>query len=345
MLSFSSSSTTVSLPLSLAPLVCTHHIDQDPDLTDNLNVYWETYIIKPQSGDIYVMATPFSLLQRFPFSMSELVDMSPFSFAAANDHRAFVGRKVTSLLVVELEAGNIKATIDSVDPWDPFEGLREGMMKLTWTSWRGANRQCRSPLHQQDWDRNTKDGMYIQSLPNSEIISFKARGEGEDHWILWGYKFKSPIIILSSSSSSSPGRGWPPSSLNSHIVMFWLWLWIFGLALASENLKPGQAKLLALAWLWLGLAWGHGFWQRRPGQSQLKPKPEKAKAKPKSHGFLARGQSQNITTHTHHPEGQAATTSGLGVCRTGGGDRSLLHTDRRCLVGMHLVEGRGLRIG
>ncbi|KAJ7876949.1 hypothetical protein B0H14DRAFT_3786594 [Mycena olivaceomarginata] len=33
----------------------------------------------------------------------------------------------------------------------------------------------------------------------------------------------------------------------------------------------------------------------RPGQSQLEPKPEKAKAKPKSHGFLARGQSQNIT--------------------------------------------------
>jgi serine/threonine-protein kinase/endoribonuclease IRE1 len=35
MSSFSSSSTTVSPPSSLAPLVRTHHIDQDPDLTDD----------------------------------------------------------------------------------------------------------------------------------------------------------------------------------------------------------------------------------------------------------------------------------------------------------------------
>ncbi|KAJ7488236.1 hypothetical protein FB451DRAFT_1167693 [Mycena latifolia] len=31
----------------------------------------------------------------------------------------------------------------------------------------------------------------------------------------------------------------------------------------------------------------------RPDQSQPEPKPEKAKAEPKSHGFLARGQSQD----------------------------------------------------
>jgi serine/threonine-protein kinase/endoribonuclease IRE1 len=57
--------------------------------------------------------------------MSELVDMSSFSFAAAGDHRVFVGRKETSLLTVELETGNIKAAIDSACPWDPFEDLRE----------------------------------------------------------------------------------------------------------------------------------------------------------------------------------------------------------------------------
>ncbi|KAJ7805566.1 hypothetical protein B0H14DRAFT_3771112 [Mycena olivaceomarginata] len=48
-MSSSSSSTTVSLPSSLAPLVRTCHIDQDPDLTDDdLDVYQETYIIEPQ---------------------------------------------------------------------------------------------------------------------------------------------------------------------------------------------------------------------------------------------------------------------------------------------------------
>jgi hypothetical protein len=126
MSSFASSTRSISSPSTLAPLVRTNHIDHDPDLTDEGAAYQETYIIEPQSGDIYVMATPSSPLQRFPFSMSELVNMSPFSFASADDHRVFFGRKETSLLVVELETGNIKATINSACPWDPFEDLREG---------------------------------------------------------------------------------------------------------------------------------------------------------------------------------------------------------------------------
>jgi serine/threonine-protein kinase/endoribonuclease IRE1 len=41
--------------------------------------------------------------------------------------------------------------------------------------------------------RSTGDGVYMQSLPNGEVISFKARGEGENHSVLWGCKFKSPM--------------------------------------------------------------------------------------------------------------------------------------------------------
>ncbi|KAJ7326429.1 hypothetical protein DFH08DRAFT_816747 [Mycena albidolilacea] len=241
MSSFSSSSTTVSPPSSLAPLVRTRHIDQDPDLTDD-NAYQETYIIEPQSGDIYVMATPTSPLQRFPFSMSELVDMSPFSFsAAADDHRVFVGRKETSLLVVELETGNIKATIDSACPWDPFEDLREddevdldelegskppmskptevfiGRTDYHITIHTRPSNKHRIPVQNLSFStygpnnqdnilqgsyRNTKDDAYIQSLPNGEIISFKARGESSatedhsDHSILWGLKFNNPIVAI-----------------------------------------------------------------------------------------------------------------------------------------------------
>ncbi|KAJ7765525.1 ribonuclease 2-5A-domain-containing protein [Mycena olivaceomarginata] len=47
--------------------------------------------------------------------------------------------------------------------------------------------------------RNTKDDAYIQNLPNSEIISFKAREESsgtEDHSILWGLKFNNPIVAI-----------------------------------------------------------------------------------------------------------------------------------------------------
>ncbi|KAJ7805613.1 hypothetical protein B0H14DRAFT_3771264 [Mycena olivaceomarginata] len=125
----SSSSTTVSPPLSLAPLVHTRHIDQDPDLTDDyLDAYQGMYIIEPQSGDIYVMAPPHSRsapLQRFPYSMPELVDMSPFSFASADDHRVFVGRKATSEVVVELETGEVRFGGPDTCLCGPFLALDE----------------------------------------------------------------------------------------------------------------------------------------------------------------------------------------------------------------------------
>jgi serine/threonine-protein kinase/endoribonuclease IRE1 len=127
--SSSSSSTTVSSPSSLAPLVCTRHIDQDPDLTDDLDddldACQEMYIIEPQSGDIYVMATPSSPLQRFSYSVPELVDMSPFSFAAADDHRVFIGQKTTSEVVVELETGEVRFGGPDTCPWGPFPDLGE----------------------------------------------------------------------------------------------------------------------------------------------------------------------------------------------------------------------------
>ncbi|KAF9000543.1 hypothetical protein BDZ89DRAFT_695635 [Hymenopellis radicata] len=123
MSSFSSPKGT-PVPSTLAPLVRTIHNDHDPDLVDD-DTNQETYIIEPQSGDIYVMHTPDSPLQRFPFSMAELVDMSPFSFADSGDRRVFVGRKETSLLLVELETGRIKATLNSECPWDPFEGFQD----------------------------------------------------------------------------------------------------------------------------------------------------------------------------------------------------------------------------
>ena len=57
--------------------------------------------------------------------MAQLVDMSPFSFSGDEDRRVFVGRKDTSLLLIELETGRIKATVDPTCPWTPFEDLTE----------------------------------------------------------------------------------------------------------------------------------------------------------------------------------------------------------------------------
>lgn len=120
MSSFSSSSIS-SFTTALGPLVKTSHIDYDPETTDEGDSSQEVYIVEPQSGDIYVKPTPTSPLQRFPFSMSELVDMSPFSFTDSEDRRVFVGRKETSLLLIELETGKVKATLNSECPWVPFE--------------------------------------------------------------------------------------------------------------------------------------------------------------------------------------------------------------------------------
>lgn len=109
-------------PSSLAPLVRTKHPTYDSDLTDDDDAHHEVYMIEPQSGDIYVMATPSSKLQRLSFSMAQLVEMSPFKFARDDDERVFVGKKETSLLSIELETGKVKA-INAECPWDPFENF------------------------------------------------------------------------------------------------------------------------------------------------------------------------------------------------------------------------------
>lgn len=111
-------------PSTLGPLVRTKHPDIDPDLTDDDSIHREVYLVEPQSGDIYIMATPDSPLQRLPFSMPQLVDMSPFSFPSDDDRRMFVGRKETSLLLVELDTGRVR-TMDQECPWDPFQDLAE----------------------------------------------------------------------------------------------------------------------------------------------------------------------------------------------------------------------------
>lgn len=110
--------TSVSAPSSLAPLVRTAHVQHDSEVDDEDT---ETYIIEPQSGDIYVLQSPSAPLQRFPFSMSQLVDISPFTSVGELDTTVFVGRKETSLLVIELETGRIKATLNAECPFVPEE--------------------------------------------------------------------------------------------------------------------------------------------------------------------------------------------------------------------------------
>lgn len=127
-----SSSSALSVPSTLEPLVRTNHIETDPDLTDDNDdsVDQELYIIEPQSGDIYVMTHPDSPLQRLPFSMAQLVDMSPFVLGEEDNKRVFSGKKESSLLLIELETGKVKATLNAECPWDPFEDLSKNEEEL-----------------------------------------------------------------------------------------------------------------------------------------------------------------------------------------------------------------------
>ncbi|KAI0795764.1 hypothetical protein C8Q75DRAFT_747312 [Abortiporus biennis] len=123
--SMSSKTSGAVVSTNLGPLIRTEHPEHDPDMTDDDSEDGEVYVIEPQSGEIYVMSSPDTPLQRLPFSMPQLVDMSPFSFTTENDKRMFVGKKESSLLLVELETGRVKATLNSECPWDPFEDIAE----------------------------------------------------------------------------------------------------------------------------------------------------------------------------------------------------------------------------
>ncbi|KAF8128728.1 hypothetical protein EV363DRAFT_1507755 [Boletus edulis] len=250
---WSMSAAASDIPSSLAPLVRTKHAAIDYDLTDDDDAHQELYIIEPQTGDIYVMATPTSPLQPLSVSMSQLVELSPFKFDREEDKRVFVGKKETSLLSIELETGKVK-TINAECPWNPFEDLTEkdeidldeledypsGNDKFVPTEvfvgrtdyhvaiYTRSSSGRPLPIHNLSFSsygpnmqdnavqaayRRTPDNIYIESLPNGQILSFKARDSDSidsymrrDGQILWALALRHVTVfdVLSSSRRSEP---------------------------------------------------------------------------------------------------------------------------------------------
>ncbi|KAJ7135397.1 hypothetical protein C8R43DRAFT_1072529 [Mycena crocata] len=380
MSSFTSSSNSISQPSTLAPLVRTSHIDHDPDLTDE-GAYQETYIIEPQSGDIYVMATPSSPLQRFPFSMSELVDMSPFSFSSTDDHRVFVGRKETSLLVVELETGNIKATIDSECPWDPFEDLRDddevdldeldgskpqmskptevfiGRTDYHITIHTRPSNKHKIPVQNLSFStygpnnqdnvlqasyRNTKDDAYIQSLPNGEIISFRARGEAQQNSasesVLWASKFNNPIVAIF-DVLRTPGQH-PPNTF----VLLQPRPLLSTILPKLNHASMDQLPHLESAYIGLVEETGSLFAMspdRFPMVAFSGGKKTRIKTiEPPLHDPLVELPSDiDAVTAARKQREKAMRERDYGSEDDRCHDRSSLYTDRRCLVGIRRLEG------
>ncbi|KAF8556576.1 kinase-like protein [Imleria badia] len=252
---WSMSAAATDIPSSLAPLVRTKHAAIDYDLTDDDDTHQELYIIEPQTGDVYVMPTPTSPLQPLSISMSQLVELSPFKFDREDDERVFVGKKETSLLSIELETGKVKTINaecpwnpfedltqkDEIDldeleeypsgndesiPTEVFVGRTDYHVAIYTRSASGR----RLPIHNLSFSsygpnmqdnavqaayRRTPDNTYIESLPNGQIMSFKARDSDSaepymrrESQILWALTFDSPIVavfdVLSSSRRSEP---------------------------------------------------------------------------------------------------------------------------------------------
>ncbi|KAF5325051.1 hypothetical protein D9619_009609 [Psilocybe cf. subviscida] len=225
--------TSISAPSVLSPVVRTKHTKPDPDLKDHDGDH-ETYIIEPQSGDIYVLRSPSAPLQRLPFSMSELVEISPFTSVIGEDTKVFVGRKETSLLLIELETGRIKAILNPKCPLMPdhsvelrtdFDGSKPPTSEPTevyisrtdyYVSIHKKPRSGRPAPPAQDlifstygpndrdklqrMYRRTLDDTYIQPLPNGEIVAFRTSSSDlrEDGvaGAFWGRPFSSPIVAV-----------------------------------------------------------------------------------------------------------------------------------------------------
>ena len=92
----------------------------------------EVYIIEPHSaGDIYVYHRLTSKLQRLPLSVSQLVDLSPFTFPnedSTGDGKLFVGRKETKLVGIDLQTGALVGVFGPDAGW--CEWLQQSSLKL-----------------------------------------------------------------------------------------------------------------------------------------------------------------------------------------------------------------------
>lgn len=93
-------------------------LHRDPSASDNEDMETEeTYIIEPQSGEVFVLppgAAASTPLERLPFTVPKLVDLSPFRLKVHNEHRMFLGRKETSFITLDLDTGDV-ISVDDTD--------------------------------------------------------------------------------------------------------------------------------------------------------------------------------------------------------------------------------------
>jgi serine/threonine-protein kinase/endoribonuclease IRE1 len=92
----------------------------------------EVYVIEPHSqGYIYLWRRNGERVQRLPLSIVELVERSPFTFPG-DDARMFVGRKMSSLIGVDLRSGRLVGDFGPEAGWCEWHDSVTGKAS-TWT--------------------------------------------------------------------------------------------------------------------------------------------------------------------------------------------------------------------
>lgn len=89
----------------------THH-----DFDEREHDLEETYIIEPQSGEVFVLppgASQSTPLEKLPFTIPQLVDLSPFRLNVHDEQRMFLGRKESSFITLDLDTGAVISVEDT----------------------------------------------------------------------------------------------------------------------------------------------------------------------------------------------------------------------------------------
>ncbi|KAG9302286.1 hypothetical protein G9A89_008777 [Geosiphon pyriformis] len=167
-----------------------------------------TYIVEPTNDGILYMFSPKTGLQKFPFSIKQLVNLSPFRSV---DGKVFVGSKSTKFFAVDPRTGKMLQSFDSEGEDEcpsmgklPRDALYLGKNAYKISIFDGkSNKPMWNVTYNEfvpnsldvDVEMNYKtspDGLYIASTHTGEVLST----DSENGQHVWYQKFDSPAISV-----------------------------------------------------------------------------------------------------------------------------------------------------
>ncbi|CAG8443857.1 10853_t:CDS:2 [Ambispora leptoticha] len=167
-----------------------------------------TYIVEPTNDGILYMFSPKLGLQKFPFSIKQLVNLSPFRSV---DGKVFVGSKSTKFFAVDPRSGKLLQSFDSEGDDEcpsvgtlPKDALYMGKNAYKISIFDGKNKKPIWNVTYNEYVPNSldvdveinyktsPDGLYIASTHTGEILST----DSENGQHVWYQKFDSPAISV-----------------------------------------------------------------------------------------------------------------------------------------------------